>query len=250
MTISQRIFSILEEKKIKQKDLAVNVGISTSAISDWKKRGTNPAVENISAIADFLEVSLDFLITGKEKSSSADNMSDDERELLEKYKMLDEKDRIRVQERAETLLEVRKAEKPKPELIRRPYRRTRKIDFYEASVSAGTGVYLDNDYKCKIKIIATPDAEKADFALRISGNSMEPLYLDGDIVLVRAISAVDIDQIGVFIVDNEGYIKMFRGDRLCSLNEDYDDILFCENTELKCCGQVLGKLDEDEIIEM
>lgn len=68
MTISQRIFSILKEKQKKQKELAEYAGISETAVSDWKKKGTNPSADKISVIADFLEVSTDYLLTGKEKN--------------------------------------------------------------------------------------------------------------------------------------------------------------------------------------
>lgn len=67
MTISQRIFD--ELKKQGKKDLAQHIGLSTSAVSDWKKKGINPAAENVSAIADFLNISTDYLLMGKEKSS-------------------------------------------------------------------------------------------------------------------------------------------------------------------------------------
>ena len=53
MTISQRIFSILKEKKKKQKELSAYTGISEAAISDWKKKGTNPSSDKIFAIANF-----------------------------------------------------------------------------------------------------------------------------------------------------------------------------------------------------
>lgn len=62
VTISQKILSIMEEKHITQKKLSEFAGISTSAISDWKKKGTNPSVDKISAIADCLEVSVDYLL--------------------------------------------------------------------------------------------------------------------------------------------------------------------------------------------
>lgn len=69
MTISQRIFYELKKQKKKQKELAEYIGLSTSAISNRKKKGTNPAAENISAIADFLKVSTDYLLTGREKEN-------------------------------------------------------------------------------------------------------------------------------------------------------------------------------------
>ena len=52
-------------------------------------------------------------------------------------------------------------------------------------VSAGTGVLLDDDAWEEIQVPDTEEAQKADFALRIAGDSMEPIYHDGDIVLVR-----------------------------------------------------------------
>ena len=66
MTISQRIFFLMEKQGKKQKELSTFTGISTSTISAWNKRGTNPAADTISTIADFLEVSTDYLLTGKE----------------------------------------------------------------------------------------------------------------------------------------------------------------------------------------
>lgn len=81
MTISQRIFEELKKQGKKQKELADYIGLSTSAISDWKKKGTNPAAENISAIANFLNISTDYLLTGKEKSNTnISNSTVDEQE--------------------------------------------------------------------------------------------------------------------------------------------------------------------------
>lgn len=62
MTVSQRILEIMENKHIKQKTLADYTGISTSAISDWKKKGTNPSVDKIVAISECLGVSVDYLL--------------------------------------------------------------------------------------------------------------------------------------------------------------------------------------------
>ncbi len=86
MTISQRIFELLKKNNKKQKELAESIGLSTSAISDWKKKGTNPAAENISAIADFFNVSTDYLLTGEEKSK--EYLRDDEQKLLKMYNLL------------------------------------------------------------------------------------------------------------------------------------------------------------------
>lgn len=54
MTISQRVFHLLAKQGKKQNELSDFTGISTSTISAWNTRGTNPAADTISAIADFL----------------------------------------------------------------------------------------------------------------------------------------------------------------------------------------------------
>lgn len=66
MTISQRIFYLLKEQNKKQNQLSEFTGISTSTISAWNKRGTNPAAENIPIIAKFFNVSTHYLLTGEE----------------------------------------------------------------------------------------------------------------------------------------------------------------------------------------
>lgn len=86
MTISQRIFFLMEKQGKKQKELSKFTGISTSTISAWNKRGTNPAADTISTIADFLEVTVDYLLTGKENQTAI--LTTDEQELLENYRQL------------------------------------------------------------------------------------------------------------------------------------------------------------------
>ena len=73
MTISQKILALMEEKNIKQKQLADYTGISTSAISDWKKKGTNPSVDKIGLIADCLGVSIDYLLGRTDQPNGYNN---------------------------------------------------------------------------------------------------------------------------------------------------------------------------------
>ncbi len=107
MTISQRIFQILKENHLTQKEFAENSGISESTISDWKKKGTNPAADKLSVIADSIGVSLDYLITGKEKSSPTD-LTDDEQEIIDIYRGLNEINKARFAERGLSLIEQQK----------------------------------------------------------------------------------------------------------------------------------------------
>ena len=114
-----------------------------------------------------------------------------------------------------------------------------KHSIYKAS--AGFGFDLeDRDEWDEIEIPDTPEAHEADFAVTIYGNSMEPIYHDSDIVLVKIQDRVNIGETGIFVVNGQGYIKQYGGDRLISVNSEYDDIVFTEGDYIKCAGKVIG----------
>jgi len=102
MTISDRVFEILAERHITQKDFSEKTRIPQSTISDWRKKSTNPASDKIMIICDVLEVSPYYLLTGV-KSNREDNSNylmiandSDEGKLLEMYSSLDDKLRQRI----------------------------------------------------------------------------------------------------------------------------------------------------------
>ena len=118
---------------------------------------------------------------------------------------------------------------------------TIKIKHSVYKASAGFGFDLeDRDEWDEIDIPDTPEAHNADFAVTIFGNSMEPIYHDSDIVLVKIQDRVNIGETGIFVVNGQGYIKQYGGDRLISVNSDYDDIVFTDGDFIKCAGKVIG----------
>ena len=54
MTITQRIFEIMDAKHISQITLSEQTGISTSAISAWRRKNAYPTAEKIPKIAECL----------------------------------------------------------------------------------------------------------------------------------------------------------------------------------------------------
>lgn len=65
MTISERIFYLMENKNITQVELSRRTGIAKSNISDWKKKKTNPKADCLLSICDALEITPNQLLTGK-----------------------------------------------------------------------------------------------------------------------------------------------------------------------------------------
>ncbi|MCM1008763.1 MAG: XRE family transcriptional regulator [Ruminococcus flavefaciens] len=243
MTISQRVFHLLEKQGKKQTELSEYTGISTSTISAWHKRGTNPAADTISTIADFFEVSTDYLLTGKEKNSSSSKLTDEEQEMLDLFNALSRDNKIRIKERATVLAELETQIETAVEEESEEHHL--EIDCSTYRVSAGIDFELgEGDEWYEIEVPDTPEARKADFALKIKGNSMEPIYFDGDIVLVKKQPSVDIGEIGIFNIEGNGYIKKFGGNKLISLNAEYDDIHLSDYDEerIHCFGKVIGRV--------
>ena len=67
MIISEKIFYLLDQKGITQKDFAVQTGISQSTISDWKRKKTNPSADKILKICEILHVTPYELLSEKKK---------------------------------------------------------------------------------------------------------------------------------------------------------------------------------------
>ena len=65
-TVSDRIFELLKEKGMSQKEFAAKTGIAESTISDWKKKKTNPVSDKILIISEVLSVSPYELLSGAE----------------------------------------------------------------------------------------------------------------------------------------------------------------------------------------
>ncbi len=97
MTVSQKIFKILDEKKMTQKEFSLRTGIPQSTISDWRKKNTNPASDKILIICDVLQITpYELLSAVKEEGTRSNKVNyrivtdgSEEGILLEVYDNLD-----------------------------------------------------------------------------------------------------------------------------------------------------------------
>ena len=93
MTISERLFSIMEEKHISMPELSRLTGISRHTIFDWQRRGTNPGADKIMVICEALQITPEELLIGRRSSVKVDHdasvsMDGMEIELVKDYKEL------------------------------------------------------------------------------------------------------------------------------------------------------------------
>lgn len=259
MDYIDRIKKIKNEKKITNDKLSELTGIPLGTLSKIMAGiSDSPKLANIVSIADALGCSLDYIVSGIPENRNNCTLTAEEMDFIDVYRRLDSHSRELVEMIARKEAEraaAPSAENTEAKAVRGTKKAKiltgvaeksgvgkRRILLYDLAVSAGTGVYLDD---ADTEEISIPDNEKtrtADFALRINGNSMEPKYHDGDVVLVEDTDSVEVGELGIFVLDGNGYFKKFGGDRLISLNEDYGDIILRGYSDIVCCGRVVGKL--------
>ena len=276
VTYIDRIKQLKSLNKITNERLSEMTGIPLGTLSKMMAGiSDSPKLSNIIAICDALGCSLDYIVSGKPENDNNYKLSGSEIHMIENYRKLDDHGREMVSLVMDKEAERAWEEGYRPEkdmgrakIIETPrsararvsdyaapsvkersdsmYKQNgfgkRAVVLYELPVSAGTGVFLDGVGSNEILIPDNAKTGDADYALRISGNSMEPKYHSGDILLVEETDTVEVGEAGIFILDGAGYFKIFGGDRLVSLNPEYNDIPLRDFASVNCCGRVIGKL--------
>lgn len=118
------------------------------------------------------------------------------------------------------------------------------ISYHQKLASAGNGqVVFDDGAVDRIQIPDIKKYKRVSYAIGVNGKSMEPLYHDGDILLIEPTCQVEIGEIGIFIVDGEAFVKKLGNGELISLNKGHGNIALTEYSN--CMGRVVDKLKND-----
>jgi len=119
----------------------------------------------------------------------------------------------------------------------------RRVRLYSVPVSAGRGNFLENEEYSEIEA-GSEVPEAADYGVRISGDSMEPQFTNGQLIWVQQQAQIASGEIGIFLLDGEAYCKKFQtgkgGTSLISLNQKYAPITVDGKHDFKVLGKVVG----------
>ena len=69
MTFGERLYQLRKQKYISQEELADIMNVSRQSISKWELDQTYPDIDNLIRLAEYFDVSVDFLVTGEEKTT-------------------------------------------------------------------------------------------------------------------------------------------------------------------------------------
>ena len=219
-------------KNMKQEELGALVKVGKNAVGAWEAGRSRPDVASCEA----LDLSLTEFF-GMEDGASGGLNADEHATLVRRYSVLNGYNRQVILRQMSMLYDMQDAV-IKPRKVIPLFRN-------ELAASAGPGETLDAVRGEQVYVFADRNTEEADEIIRVNGNSMEPTYYDGDLVLVKHVSSVRPGEVGVFIVGDTGYIKEYQKDGLHSHNPAYAPIVFSEGEDVHCAGKVLGKVNDD-----
>lgn len=237
MALGDRINELRKEKGISIDELCIRSGIPKGTLSKITAGITaNPTLDTVKALAKALECRLDDF---DDEPKHKDSLSKEALNLAKKYDALDEHGKKAINAIMDIELERKPTihEAKEDNIIRLP--------FSDYKASAGTGAFLFNGYSDNtIDVILNSITERASECIAVSGDSMQPLYYDGDILLVKRQPNIEVGEIGIFIKGGQGYVKKKGEDRLISLNKEYKDI-YPDDEVITCYGKVIGKVEDE-----
>ena len=231
-----RLKALLDERGIKPRDFARRVGIHEQTLYSLIDRDGNKVdLDALRRVSHELDIPIPILC-GEEGDGQ---LSLRESDMLNKFRALDEHGR-RLAELVVDAELSRVSAESEPESAK-----TKIIPLYATPAAAGyANPALGEDYED----YAVPADSRADFAARISGDSMEPFIEDGSIVLVSRSQPISVGDVGLFFVDGDIKCKQYCEDSfgnvyLFSLNRARADadttIPASSGITVFCFGRVL-----------
>lgn len=230
-------------KRMSQEELGALVRVGKNAVGAWEAGRSRPDVGSVPIICRALDIPLNefFGLQEPEDPISLNARLDrtETSELIRRYTALNPYHRQVVMREMDMLYDMQEGMKKAPRRVIRLY-------MNDLAASAGPGETLEAARGDEVWLYADPVTEAADEIIRVNGNSMEPTYRDGELVLVRHAASLREGEIGIFVTGDTGYIKEYRRDGLYSHNPAYAPIVFSEGTEVRCIGRVIGTVKPDD----
>ncbi len=258
-----------EELGLIQSQVAEMTGIKKNTISNYENSISEPSINNIIKLMLALECDANFLF-GIEDNTDSKTYSINSKEISKSKSAADLMNNIESNAKAMNIKGLQRLSDYSDDLIGNPAyiskpaepdnliefvdaadaaRLSSKhnliIPFFENAVSAGVGEEFITDAEQFIRIPQTYKKLHADYAVRISGNSMEPDYKNDDILLVRYQQQLEPGELGIFIVGNKMYFKKLGTGRLISLNTEYDDLIINADFTPVVQGKVISKIENN-----
>lgn len=219
MFSGEKLKNIREEKGYSQAEVAKLLNISRVSYFNWENGKTKPNQKNLNLLSQLLGVEETYFVS--------------EYDIVDTYFKLNKDNRHKLENYADDLL------KEQEKIVQLPKHYAYKV-FEKLSAGTGYSYFGDGNYDT----VFYDEQLDHDFASWVFGDSMEPTYLNGEVVLIKQ-TGFDYDG-AIYAVDWDGqtYIKkVYReedGLRLVSLNKHYADKFAPYDENPRIIGKIVG----------
>ncbi|MDW8699018.1 XRE family transcriptional regulator [Streptococcus suis] len=210
------------ELELSQSEIARQLEISRMSYSAWESGKTKPNQKNLSMLATILKVDESYF--------------ESEYSIVQNYLLLNDENKLAAEDYVEQLLASQSIAENVVSLFSYQV-------LSDIQLSAGPGEGLYDEFETET-VYSEDEYTGFDIATWISGNSMEPVYKDGEVALIRS-NGFDYDgAVYALSWDDSVYIKkLYReedGFRMVSLNKDYPEKFIPYEDEPRIVGKVVG----------
>jgi repressor LexA len=223
---------------LSQPQLADMIHTSKNYVSNWEVGRTRPDMNIIPALCEALQITISqfFGVPG-----SIGELSYDEQKHMRSYAELNARDRLTVDNLTDSLLAMED-----DELRERCKAEFLTIFHNENMAAAGSLNYLGDEADGEPEFVRRDAiSERADEIITVTGNSMEPTFYAGDDLLIEHTDTLEPGEIGIIVINGEGFVKEYRENGVYSHNaKEYPFRRFLPGDNVHIVGRVLGKVSK------
>ena len=239
-TYGKRIREFRIAVGLNQPQLADKLGVHKNLVSNWEAGRSRPDLNIIPTLCELFGISISAFFGQPEIKS---DLSFEEKKHLRAYELLTPQSRTVIDKTIESMLDVE--EKALYNACKNNF-----VRIYRSANVAAAGMnndLIDDNNGDWNDIRADEVTREADEIIPVSGDSMLPTYHNGDELLVVHTPELVEGDIGIFIVNGEGFVKEYREGGLYSHNsKKYPFRRILESDDVRVIGRVIGKLTEDD----
>lgn len=230
----------MKQKGVDRNTLCADLDLKYTTVRDWLKGITYPRIGKIELLANYFNINKSDLIENKISTAQSDSLLE---KITNTARKLNTDNKKIVLQTSEELWESQNEEETKINEVSEKV-----IDLYQVEVVSETaaacgfnyGFGYDDTDRETIEVDEQPP--RHDIATKVSGDSMQPDYQDGDILYLvdKGLTTYNGDLAVIAYGDRSYFKKIYTENgrlRLVSLNDKYEDITLdfppAEDTHIK-----------------
>lgn len=203
--IAKRIKEIAKIRHIKITDMFEYIGLGKNTLNNFKT--SMPKSDNLAKIADYLDCSVDYLLG---------RTDDPNLYFLDCSSIMNHPN-------------LMKMYKPLP--------------VYPSADYVIPRIKQLSSFDIKEAVVRRDEnTEKANFIVHFQSNRMEPIYNEGDYLLIEKTDHINIGEIGIFVIDKiRAFVLKKEKASLTFANPRFPP--FSIDNDVYCAGRVIGTID-------